>query len=87
MKKKLFKRITTAVLAGVLAFSMAACGDSGKGDGQNGGTNGGSNGGNGSQTQGGQDGYVWVPKYYEMPKSEENVWYGSFSFVGSSLYY
>lgn len=89
MKKKFLKRITAAVLAGILAFSMAACGDSGKGNEQNGGTNGGSNGGNGSQTQGGQDGgYVWVPKYYEMPKdADTDVWYSNFSFVGSSLYY
>ncbi|MBD5511432.1 MAG: extracellular solute-binding protein [Lachnospiraceae bacterium] len=87
MKKKIFKRMITAAMAGVLAFSMAACGGNG-GENPNSGTNGGgSNGGSGNQ--GGQDGgYVWVPKYYDLSKDAgEDVYYGNFSFIGSSLYY
>lgn len=87
MKKKFLKRVMTAAMAGILAFSMAACGGKDNG-GQNGGTNGGgSNGGSGSQS-GQEGGYVWVPKYFELPKeTEADVWYGNFSFVGTSLYY
>ena len=87
MKKKLLKRMITAAMAGILAFSMAACGGNG-GENPNGGANGGgSNGGNGNQ--GGQDGgYVWVPKYYDLSQDAgDNVYYGNFSFIGSSLYY
>ena len=88
IKHKWLKRMFAGAFAGVLAFSLAACG--GKGDvpgSSNGGT---SNGGNESQPQGGEDGgYVWVPQYYELPKDAdaEDVWYGDFSFVGNSVYY
>ncbi len=85
-KNKWIKRMLAGALAGMLSLSLAACGGKGDVQGSNGGT---SNGGNASQPQGEEGGYVWVPKYYEMQKDSdaEDVWYGGFSFVGSSVYY
>lgn len=86
MRRTIIKRIMAAALAGILAFSMAACGDGGNDSQTNSTNNGGSS--NGGSSTGGQDGeLVWVPKYYELPESGEDVWYGDFSFAGNTLYY
>lgn len=85
VKNKWIKRIFAGALAGTLVFSLAACGGKGDVPGSN---NGGQNGG--GQTQGAPEdgGYVWVPKYYTMSQgTEEDAWYGNFSFAGNSLYY
>lgn len=76
MKNMKLRQILSLALTAMLTLSLAACGNSSN-DSEN---------GNGGGQSSGEESYVWVPSYIDIPV-EENSYMGSISFVGSNMYY
>lgn len=85
MRNRIVKRITACLLVGLAALLSAACGKDNGNSGKD------ALGTGGAQNAGGEadDGYVYVPKFYDLPTDTEAnfVSYTDMVFVGDGLYY